>query len=47
MSNLNLLLQEQINKHLTVDIDIAQNPLFKDFFEAINDTYENFEREKK
>lgn len=45
MPNLNSLLQEQINKYLPVDI--TQNTLFKDFFEAISDSYENFEREKK
>ncbi len=45
MSNFHILLQEQINKHLPVDI--LQDTLFKDFFEAISDSYESFEREKK
>ena len=39
------LLQRQINKHLTPDC--IENPLFKDFIQAVNFSYLSYERDKE
>ena len=39
------LLQRQINKHLTPDC--IENPLFKEFIQAVNHSYLSYERDKE
>ena len=39
------LLQKQIKKHLTPDC--TENPLFKNFIQAVNDSYNSFEIDKE
>ncbi|MFE3847458.1 PAS domain S-box protein [Flavobacterium sp. LB3P45] len=45
MNNFHELLQKQIHTHLTVDC--IKTPSFTNFFQAVNETYSNFEKEKK
>ena len=39
------LLKRQISKYLTPDC--IENPLFKEFIQAVNDSYLSFERDKE